>query len=165
MGAVRDVVNRRQAATLIGGAMASLGLFRPDRTAAGATIGLGTASRLQPLGDDVYEAPTNLAAVADIYSRMTVPIGVAAAGRFAFVVDAGANQSVISEELVTRLGLKVESIEPLNGVAGLQMAPTTITDLVVGDRVEPAVVMSILPAKRPSAATVCWVSTGSKDGN
>ena len=146
MGKVRDAVNRRQAATLIGAALAGLGLAAPGRAAASMSIGSGNTTRLPPLGDSVYVPPASLAAVADIYSRMTAPIGVAGAGPFAFVVDTGANQSVISRELVARLGLKIGPAQPLNGVAGVRMAPTTITDLRIANRTVTNVDMSILPA-------------------
>jgi len=147
MDRVYHVVNRRRAAAMVGGAVGSVYLARVGPAHASASIGVGGASRLPPLGGDFYVPPTNLAAVADIYSRMTVPIGVGAAGPFAFVVDTGANQSVISEEIVTRLGLEIGPVEPLNGVAGMELAHTTIADLVIGDRVEAEVVMSILPAR------------------
>ena len=144
---VHDVVNRRQAATLFGAALTTFGLFRSDRAAASALVVPQTASRLPPIYEQYYEPPTSLSAVVDIYRRMTVPIGVGGAGPFAFVVDTGANQSVISQELVTRLGLKIGPPESLNGVAGVQMEPTTITDLHISGRIETGVVMSVLPAK------------------
>ena len=147
MGKVPDVVDRRKAATLIGAAMTSLGLFRSDRAAAAVPIMPSIASRLPGVVQDYYVPPTTLAAVADIYRRMTVPIGVGVAGPFAFIVDTGANQSVISIELATRLGLGIGPVESLNGVAGVQMAPTTVADLHISGRTEKGVVMSVLPAK------------------
>jgi hypothetical protein len=104
----------------------------------------GEATRLPRL--DVYTPPVTLAAAADIYRRMTVPVGVAGGGTFPFVADTGANRSVVSEELAVKLGLARGSEEPLNGIAGVQMTPTAIADLAVGGRVELGVALSILPA-------------------
>jgi hypothetical protein len=106
----------------------------------------GGASRLTPLEDQPYIPPTSLTTVADIYRRMTVPIRVNGAGPFAFVVDTGANQSVISAELAARLGLPQGPAEPLNGVAGVEDAPTTKADLEIGVRRQDAVILSMLPA-------------------
>ena len=69
--------------------------------------------------------PSSVRTVTDLYSRMTVPIRIAGQGPFEFVVDTGANQSVISSELAVALGLPLEPSAALNGVAGMLMAPTT----------------------------------------
>jgi hypothetical protein len=105
-----------------------------------------TASRLTPLADQPYYPPTSLSTVADMYRRMTAPIRVNGAGPFAFVVDTGANQSVISMELAAQLGLPRGPPEPLNGVAGVEDAQTTVADLEIGARRHPGVVLSLLPA-------------------
>ena len=89
--------------------------------------------------------PADLKTIADIYRRMTAPISVNGQGPFAFVVDTGANQSVISEELAARLGLVRGAMEPLNGVAGVQLTATTTAKLSVGERPDTEVVLSILP--------------------
>ena len=103
-------------------------------------------SRLRPLQDQPYDPPTSLSTVADIYRRMTVPIRINGAGPYPFVVDTGANQSVISIELARELGLPIGPSEPLNGVAGVQDALTTKADLEVGALRQAAVVLSMLPA-------------------
>ncbi|MHB8528338.1 MAG: retroviral-like aspartic protease family protein [Caulobacteraceae bacterium] len=106
-----------------------------------------TSSRLTPADEQVYEPPVTLAAVADIYRRMTAPIRINGQGPFPFVVDTGANQSVISQELADRLGLAVGPSEPLNGVAGVEVAPTTSATLSIGKRSVSGAVLSILPAR------------------
>ena len=103
-------------------------------------------SRLRPLEDQPYDPPTSLSTVADIYRRMTVPIRINGAGPYPFIVDTGANQSVISTELALKLGLPTGPTEPLNGVAGVEDAFTTTADLEVGARRQNAVVLSMLPA-------------------
>ena len=104
-----------------------------------------SASRLFGGGTTPYTPPDALAAVADLYRRMTVPIKVNGAGPFGFVVDTGANQSVISKELVELLGLPAGPPAPLNGVAGIQIAPTTSARLEIGKNVLAEQALSVLP--------------------
>ncbi len=132
---------RRRFATLIGAGTLCSG------SAWGAVIEVKTGTRLAPLVDQTYVPPISLSTVADLYRRMTAPVGINGAGPFAFVVDTGANQSVISEELAAQLGLARGALEPLNGVAGVQDAPTTRAMLQIGGRGESDVVFSVLPAK------------------
>ncbi|HWA63191.1 MAG TPA: retroviral-like aspartic protease family protein [Caulobacteraceae bacterium] len=107
-----------------------------------------TSTHLPPSGEDAsYVPPTDLKVVADIYRRMTAPVMVNGQGPFAFVVDTGANQSVITDVLAARLGLAAGDSTPLNGVAGVKFAPTTTADVQVGDRTFAKATMSILPAE------------------
>jgi predicted aspartyl protease len=78
---------------------------------------------------------------------MTAPVRVNGQGPFAFVVDTGANQSVISAELAARLGLEPGASQALNGVAGVRDEPTTTARLGVGGRRDPEVRLSVLPAQ------------------
>lgn len=135
-------IDRRQLGVLLGA-----GLFAPG--AAFADIvneSPMAASRIPPSSADLYTPPSDLKTIADLYRRMTAPISVDGHGPFAFVVDTGANQSVISDELATQLGLARGPMEPLNGVAGVQMTATTIAKLNVGDRQDTEVTLSILPS-------------------
>ncbi|MGH7024274.1 MAG: aspartyl protease family protein [Caulobacteraceae bacterium] len=102
-------------------------------------------SRLARKDAEDYIPPSDLKIVADIYRRMTVAIRVNDTGPYGFVVDTGANQSVIAAELADKLGLARGPSAPLNGVAGIQMAPTTIAKLEIGKRVLPAQTLSVLP--------------------
>ena len=68
-------------------------------------------------------------------------------GPFPFVVDTGANQSVVSDVLALQLGLPVGPSQALNGVAGVQQAPTTVATLKIGDRSHADVVLSMLPGR------------------
>jgi gag-polyprotein putative aspartyl protease/Aspartyl protease len=135
-------IDRRQLGALFGA-----GLFAPGAAWADSLIHFQDASRIPRPVEDAYVPPTDLKTIADLYQRMTAPIGVNGQGPFAFVVDTGANQSVISEELVTQLGLVRGPMEPLNGVAGVQLTPTTTARLDIGDRQDADVLLSILPAK------------------
>jgi predicted aspartyl protease len=136
----KGAFTRRQFATLAGAGTLCAG------RALGAVVEVKTASRLTPLVDQTYVPPISLSTVADLYRRMTAPIMINGSGPFAFVVDTGANQSVISEDLAARLGLARGPQEPLNGVAGVQQAPTTRATVGMGARSERDVVLSILPA-------------------
>jgi len=124
----------------------------PRFAAAGVVEYTHGASFLTPLPDQPYEPPASLSTVADLYRRMTVPIRVDGAGPFAIVVDTGANQSVISTELAAQLGLPKGPTEPLNGVAGVEDADTTMADLEIGSRRQAKVVLSVLPAAAVGAA-------------
>ncbi|MDQ2859599.1 MAG: retroviral-like aspartic protease family protein [Pseudomonadota bacterium] len=135
------VFTRRQFASLIGA-----GTLCSSRALA-AIVEVKTGSRLTPLADQTYVPPISLSTVADLYRRMTAPVRINGAGPFAFVVDTGANQSVLSEELAAQLGLRTGPLEPLNGVAGVENAATAKANLEVGGRAQADVVFSLLPAK------------------
>ena len=93
----------------------------------------------------IYEPPATLKAVFDLCRRLTAPVRVNGRGPFPFVIDTGANQSVISAGLAAHLGLAAGSSELLNSTTGAQVTPTTTAELTVGERVEAGVTLSILP--------------------
>jgi predicted aspartyl protease len=90
--------------------------------------------------------------VADISRRMTAPVKVDGQGPFAFIVDTGANQSVISRELAAQLHLPTGPVGPLNGVAGVLMTETAVATLDVGGAVRAGVTLSVLPEAGIGAA-------------
>lgn len=97
------------------------------------------------LGDQQsYVPPSSLSTVADIYRRMTTPVFVNGAGPFPFVVDTGANQTVLASDIAQQLGLPVGDRLPLNSVAGVTLTPTAQARLKIG----------ALPAGEPS-----WLCT------
>jgi hypothetical protein len=110
----------------------------------------GSASRVPhqtpPASVEVYQPPTNLRSITDIFKRMTGPVRVAGQGPYQFVVDTGANQSVISAEIAAKLSLKAGEPQPLNGVAGVEMTPTVTAALQVGGRPAQEATLSVLPA-------------------
>lgn len=59
----------------------------------------------------------------DPASRMTAPVFLDGAGPFPFVVDTGANISVVSAELAQRLQLPQVGSAPVHGIAGVLDAP------------------------------------------
>src|ERR1700691_3353265 len=61
----------------------------------------GNASRVPfhtpPAAEGAYKPPTDLRTIVDIYKRMTGPVRIDGTGPYPFVVDTGANQSVVSD--------------------------------------------------------------------
>ena len=98
-----------------------------------------------PLADRNYAPPTDLVTLADVYRRMTAPVKVNGQGPFPFVVDTGANCSVISIELATALGLPAGPRQLLHGVAGQEMAGSSIATLNLGGKDQTDTVLSLLP--------------------
>jgi hypothetical protein len=93
-----------------------------------------------------YVPPTRLSTIADIFRRMTAPVEVNGRGPFHLVVDTGANQSVISQELAQQLELPLGAPRPLHGVAGVEIAPTvTAAEVRVGQRLVSQADFSVLP--------------------
>ena len=76
---------------------------------------------------------------------MTTPVKVAGAGPYQFVADTGANQSVISTEVASKLGLLLGPAVPLNGVAGMQLTPTAEASVEIGPRPKRQATLSVLP--------------------
>jgi hypothetical protein len=111
-------------------------------------VWVGPPNSTSRLSDDqVYVPPRDLTTVADIYKRMTTPVSLNGAGPFQFVVDTGANQSVVSQEIAARLGLTIGEARLLNGVAGVAMMPTTTAMLRIGRLPEAAAGLSVLPGE------------------
>jgi len=98
-----------------------------------------------PLAAHDYAPPTDLMTLADVYRRMTAPVKVNGQGPYPFVVDTGANRSVISIELAAELGLATGPREMLHGVAGQEMVAVTTATLNLGARDQVDTVLSLLP--------------------
>jgi hypothetical protein len=114
-----------------------------------------TATMLpRPFG---YDPPTTLKALFDLYSRMTAPVRVNGRGPYPFVVDTGANQSVISETLAAALGLARGPLELLNSTTGAKLAPTAGAVIGIGDRRPVAVTLGVLPREAVGAAGLLGV--------
>ena len=144
----RQAPDRR---ALIAG-LAALGAAAPRSSRADIFEIGGDASRLtnipspqSAVDGSHYQPPVRISAIMDIYKRMTAPVKVTGAGPFQFVADTGANQSVISVELATKLGLLLGPSQPLNGVAGVQLTPTTQTSVEIGSRPKRQATLSVLP--------------------
>jgi len=140
-----DLTTRRQVATAIGAALFLPAPFVSRAQTAALDLRHDAPSRLARRDAEGYVPPADLKVVADNYRRMTVPVRVNGAGPFGFVVDTGANQSVIAKDLADQLGLPQGPLAPLNGVAGIQNAPTTTAKLDIGRRILTGQTLSVLP--------------------
>jgi len=129
---------------------ASLPAALSARAARGQEIEFGgNASRVPfhtpPAAEGAYKPPTDLRTIVDIYKRMTGPVRIDGTGPYPFVVDTGANQSVVSDEIAAKLGLKAGEPQALNGVAGVEITPTVTATLQFGARTSRGVTLSVLP--------------------
>ena len=79
----------------------------------------------QSAGDvDVFAIST------DMSDRMTVPVRIADKGPFRFLIDTGAQNTVLSTSLAGRLSLRPSSTARLIGVAGTMQVDTVIVDQI-----------------------------------
>lgn len=84
--------------------------------------------------------------------RMTVPVHVDGKGPFAFVVDTGANRSVIATEIAAFCRLPEAGMAPLHGIAGAQPAALVrVARLRVGAVVSTDLRLPILSRSRLGA--------------
>jgi len=91
------------------------------------------------------EDPTR---VLDAARRLTVQVEVNGRGPYAFMVDTGANASVISSEVAAALGLQRGAPAILHGVAGAERVDTvSIAELTVGRRARRGMTLSVLPER------------------
>ncbi|HUZ12041.1 MAG TPA: aspartyl protease family protein [Caulobacteraceae bacterium] len=141
---VRTLDRRSFAAALLGAGFCLPG--RVDASGGEATVEVESqASRLNPRQLD-YVPPADLKLIIDIYRRMTAPVVIDGHGPFAFVVDTGANQSVVAAEIAAQLGLTAGAPRALNGVAGVEITPTALARIKVGSRPADDAVLQVLPA-------------------
>ena len=100
-------------------------------------------AQVKPSGD---MANQTIETARDPYRRMTAPVLLNRTGPYFFVVDTGANQSVVSQEIATALALKPGPILPLHGVAGVEDTPTAIVpEVKIGSTIDKDVLMPVLP--------------------
>ncbi|SFK63399.1 aspartyl protease family protein [Caulobacter sp. UNC279MFTsu5.1] len=84
--------------------------------------------------------------VLDPARRMTVLVKLNGIGPFSFMIDTGANASVVSSEVVAQLDLARGQQVNMHGVAGAELVDTVQMDAVaVGGRVRRKLTMSVLP--------------------
>lgn len=87
------------------------------------------AARPEPVPDSV------LAASVDLNDRMTVPVMVNGRGPFPFVIDTGANRSVVSDALAVQLGLPSSGLLRIKAATGeAKTGSVRVASLVVGRR-------------------------------
>jgi predicted aspartyl protease len=98
-------------------------------------------------GEDT-QAPSGL----DGYERLTVPVMINGEGPFDFVIDTGANRTVVSQEIAARLQLPRLGAANIHGVAGVDPAETVRVNLLqVGGVSASALAVVSLPRPRLGA--------------
>jgi hypothetical protein len=134
-----DLLSRRRiASALLGAGLTAPGLARASSPSEPVVVAAVPLSKLTP--DKAIETSV------DPYSRMTAPVMLNGKGPYYFVLDTGANQSVVSQELALMLDLPPGQPVTLHGVAAAEPAPTAVVARVeVGGRLERDVTMPVLP--------------------
>ncbi len=155
-GEGRPLHSRRKLAAMLGFGLAAPGLARavphPSQYGQGdfPIVAAVKPSSLSP-GETIETSH-------DPFRRMTAPVLINGMGPYFFVVDTGANQSVMSLELAMSLGLPSGSPITLHGVAGVETTPTVIAGRVqLGGRDERDVQMPVLPQEAIGAAGILGV--------
>src|SRR5690349_9494504 len=93
------------------------------------------------------DKPETLGFAPDPLQRMTVAVTVAGHGPFRFVVDTGAERTVISRQLAEALRLEPRDAVRLATIVDVQRVPTVlIPELVFGRRVLGAIQAPVLEA-------------------
>lgn len=138
-----------------------------DRRRAGAWIASSIAvagcavARPTPVMVNLADASPEeqgLATAADIAKRMTVPVRVNEAGPYDFVVDTGANRSVLATEIAGPLSLPSAGRSPIHGIAGVEPAETvSVASLRVGELVSKRLRLPTLPRARLGVAGLLGV--------
>lgn len=117
--------------------------------AAAPSIGAGQAAPDRP--EAGAETPDEIALDTglDRALRMTGPVRVNERGPFKFVVDTGANRSVIAAELAAELGLPPAGPVNLHGINGVEQVQTALASrLEVGGLITRELRMPTLPRRR-----------------
>jgi hypothetical protein len=133
---IRDTYARRQALALIGA-----GAFLPSVTWA------REAPETPPEAEYVGgEDDAEIGAMEDPFRRLTAPVMIDGQGPFDFVVDTGANRSIISEDLAARLGQPPGRPTRVHGIAGPRDAATVkVKQFSFGSRRASNLSMATLP--------------------
>src|SRR3954467_247634 len=70
--------------------------------------------------------PENMLMMGDATARMTVPVTIGAAGPYQFIIDTGAERTVISRELAATLGLSPGRDVRLTAMTGTSNVGTVV---------------------------------------
>jgi predicted aspartyl protease len=106
------------------------------------------AATPEPVAGDVPPAATTVAVGEDLSRRMTVPVTVNGQGPFHFVIDTGADRTVISKELAEQLALPKSGTAKLHAMGGsAQVNMVRIDRIQISDKVSRKVKAAALPRK------------------
>ena len=111
-----------------------------------------TAAAPPSVPPDQPPFPEKLALANDAVSRMTIPVMIDGQGPFPFVIDTGADRTVISQELATTLKLPIGPRVVMHNSGGIDdIGTVVITRLGVGSRVIPRIEAPVLAANNLGA--------------
>lgn len=117
--------NRRRIATVIGSSIL-VGACSTAREAMRPPI-------LVNLAEQAEDDAAKVGASADVAQRVTAPVMINGRGPYEFVVDTGANRTVVAAELAAELGLPMAGRAQIHGIAGVEASETaSIASLAVG---------------------------------
>lgn len=97
--------------------------------------GTSEAAQVEPPAQTAPGKPDILKSGVDAVDRMTTDVFIDGHGPFPFLVDTGADHSVVAQELASTLGLAVRPVALVHGVAGDVTVPSAfVHDFQVGSR-------------------------------
>lgn len=119
-------LSRRQAAAAIGSGLilAGCATASPSRM----PKVLVNLTDLAPPDPETAQAPEPLATARDRAQRVTAPVTINGKGPFEFVVDTGANRTVLATELAEQLALPTAGRAEIHGIAGIEQSPMALVD-------------------------------------
>jgi predicted aspartyl protease len=92
------------------------------------------------------DAGAQLETAFDEAQRMTVPTFINGRGPFSFVIDTGANRSVVSSEMAASLNLPPAGQIDVHGIAGVEpAAQASVRSFRVGETISSKLVLPVLP--------------------
>ena len=143
--------SRRQAAlaisALLPAACASPPRLRPPLVSVNFT-----GNGVMPRPEDLEDEGALLESALDQSLRMTVPVYVDGLGPFEFVVDTGANSSVIAAELAAGLGLPSAGTAAVHSIVGVdQTQMVRVSELRVGAVTSGGMRLPVMPRSRMGA--------------
>ena len=85
----------------------------------------------------------------DRYDRLTIPVMIGGHGPFDFVVDTGADRTVLSQDVAEQLGLPPGRDVLVQGITGSEMTPTVLApEITLGSVVLKGLDLPVLPRGR-----------------
>jgi predicted aspartyl protease len=128
----------------------ALGIASLASTAAGYAVAGDLPVRAdvtQPgLSSQTPSSTDSITLARDRFDRMTMPITIAGHGTFDFLIDTGAQRSVLSSGLATRLGFAAGTPLRVTGLAGSEMVNTVlVTGMQLGKRTVDTITVPVFP--------------------
>ncbi|MFZ4607406.1 MAG: retroviral-like aspartic protease family protein [Caulobacter sp.] len=100
---------------------------------AGAVLAPGAAFALDNLPETVPDPEDIIGAGQDRYDRLTIPVMIGGQGPFEFVVDTGADRTVLSDDVAEQLGLPPGRDVIVQGITGSELTRTVLApEITIG---------------------------------